>query len=93
MIKTDDKKKIIELQKETVIEFLTDHVTCKSKDIAELFGMKLTRSRDILNELIADDIVVAEGANRSRIYRLREKYTQPKELRQSLSKNLCKPPK
>ena len=83
MIKTDDKKKIIELQKKTVIEYLTDHVTCKSKDIAELFGMKLTRSRDILNELIADDIVVAEGANRSRIYRLREKYTQPKELRQT----------
>ena len=83
MIKTDDKKKIIELQKKTVIEYLTDHVTCKSKDIAELFGMKLTRSRDILNELIADDIVVAEGANRSRTYRLREKYTQPKELRQT----------
>ena len=63
----------IELQKETVIEYLIDYVACKSKDIAELLGIKLTRSRDILNELIADGIVVAEGANRNRTYRLKEK--------------------
>ena len=72
-IKTDDKKTIIELQKETVIEYLTDHVSCKSSDIAKLLNIKLTRSRDILNSLIADGIVVAEGANRNRTYRLKEK--------------------
>lgn len=75
VINPDDKKKIIELQKETVIEHLTDHVTCKSKDIANLLGIELTRSRDLLNELITDGIVVAEGANSNCTYRLREKST------------------
>ncbi len=72
LIKSDDKKKIMELQKETIIEYLTEHVSCRSSDIAELLNIKLTRSRDILNALIADGIVVAEGANRNRTYRLKE---------------------
>ena len=63
---------IMELQKETIIEYLTEHVSCRSSDIAELLNIKLTRSRDILNALIADGIVVAEGANRNRTYRLKE---------------------
>ena len=54
-------------------EYLIDFVACKSKDIAELLGIKLTRSKDILNELIANGIVVAKGANRNRTYRLRVK--------------------
>lgn len=73
LIKSDDKKKIIELQKETVIEYLTDHIICKSSDIAKLLNIKLTRSRDILNSLIADGVIVAEGSNRNRIYRLKDK--------------------
>ena len=71
-IDKNEKKKLTELQKETIIEFLTDHVSCRSSDIAELLDIKLTRSRDILNALIADGIVVAEGANRNRTYRLKE---------------------
>ena len=73
LIKSDDKKKIIELQKEMIIEYLTDHISCKSSDIAKLLNIKLTRSRDILNSLIADGVIVAEDANRNRIYRLKEK--------------------
>ena len=70
--KTDDKKKVTELQKDTIIEYLTDHVNVRSSELAELLGVKTTRVKNLLNSLIADGIVVAEGANRNRTYRLKE---------------------
>jgi predicted HTH transcriptional regulator len=71
-ITTDDKKKVTELQKDTIIEYLTDHVNVRSSELAELLGVKTTRVKNLLNSLIADGIVVAEGANRNRTYRLKE---------------------
>lgn len=71
-ITTDDKKKVTELQKETIIEYLTDHVNVRSSELTELLGVKTTRVKNLLNSLIADGIVVAEGANRNRTYRLKE---------------------
>lgn len=71
-IKIGDKKSVInEKMKETIIAYLTDHAEAKTAEIAEYIGLKLSRTRDYLNELIAEDIVVAEGGNRNRTYRLR----------------------
>ena len=72
-IKSDDKKTAIKSvrQKEEIITYLTDHVSAKSADIAELLGVKSTRAKKLLSELIAEDIVVAEGGNRNRTYRLK----------------------
>lgn len=39
--------------------------------IVEDIGLKPSRTRDYLNELIAEGIVVAEGSNRNRTYRLK----------------------
>ena len=76
-IKGDDKKaeknKMSDLQKETIIEYLTDHVSARSSEIAELLGVKSTRVKNLLSALIADGAIVAEGANRNRRYRLKEK--------------------
>lgn len=72
-IKSDDKKKIADIQKDTIIEYLTDHVSAKNRELSELLGVKSTRIKNLLSELIADGIVVADGANRNRTYRLREK--------------------
>ncbi len=71
-ITIDDKKKVTELQKDTIIEYLTDHVNVRSSELTELLGVKTTRVKNLLNSLIADGIVVAEGANRNRTYRLKE---------------------
>ena len=54
-----------------IIEFLTDHPAAKSAEIAEYVALKPSRVRDYLAELIAEDIVVAEGGNRNRTYRLK----------------------
>ncbi|MBR1752769.1 MAG: hypothetical protein IJ740_18185 [Ruminococcus sp.] len=76
-IKGDDKKaeknKMSDLQKETIIEYLTDHVSARSSELAELLGVKSTRVKNLLSALIADGVIVAEGANRNRRYRLKEK--------------------
>lgn len=76
-IKGDDKKaeknKMSDLQKETIIEYLTDHVSARSSELAELLGVKSTRIKNLLSALIADGVIVAEGANRNRTYRLKEK--------------------
>ena len=72
-IKSADKKVTIKSarQKEEIIAYLTDHVSAKSSDIAELLGVKSTRAKKLLSELIAEEIVVAEGGNRNRTYKLK----------------------
>ena len=71
-IKIGNKKSVInEKMKETIIAYLTDHAEAKTAEIAAYIGLKLSRTRNYLNELIAEDIVVAEGGNRNRTYRLR----------------------
>ncbi len=71
-IKIGDKKSSInETNKTRIIEYLTEHISAKSSEIADYLGLKSSRTRDYLNELIADDIVVAEGSNRNRVYKLK----------------------
>lgn len=72
-IKTDDKKPTIKtaLQKETIIMYITDHVEAKASEIAKLLNLKPTRVKELLSEMIADGIIVAEGANRNRVYKLK----------------------
>ena len=69
-IKTGDKK-IYGVQKELIIGFLTDRSFAKAADIAELLNISPQRARAVLSKLIAEDIVIAEGANRNRTYKLK----------------------
>ncbi len=72
-IKSDDKKATVKSarQKEEIVAYLTDHISARSADIAELLGVKSTRAKKLLSELTAEDIVVAEGGNRNRTYKLK----------------------
>ena len=72
-IKSGDKKATIKSarQKEEIIAYLTDHISARSADIAELLGVKSTRAKKLLSELTVEEIVVAEGGNRNRTYRLK----------------------
>jgi len=42
-----------------------------TKEIAELLGVKEARARRLLSAMIEADIILAEGANRNRVYRLK----------------------
>ena len=57
-------------QKEEIITYLTDHISVISADIAELLGVKSTRAKKLLSERTAEEIVVAEGRNRNKTYKL-----------------------
>lgn len=71
-IKIGDKKSAISsARKEKIIEYLTDHGSARSSEIAEYVDLRPSRVRDYLGELVREDIVVAEGANRNRTYRLK----------------------
>ena len=72
-IKSDDKKVTIKTarQKNEIIMYLTDHASAKNADIAELLGVKSTRIKQLLKELLDEDVIVAEGSNKNRVYKLK----------------------
>ena len=71
-IKIGDKKSAITAAKvDTIITYLTDHPIANANEIAQVTGLKPSRTRDYLNKLIQEGIVVAEGGNRNRTYRLK----------------------
>ena len=71
--KIGDKQSTVKEEKlNKIIEYLTVRVEARSSDIAEYVNLKPSRVRDYLNELIKNGIIIAEGANRNRTYRLKE---------------------
>lgn len=77
--KTSDKKQAIKIssltiyskQKQSIIEYLTREICADCKSIADLLGISNPRARAVLTKMIKEDIVVAEGGNRNRTYRLK----------------------
>ena len=69
-IKASDKKQAIKTDKnrEKIKLYLQKHETAKTRDIAELLGLSMARTRVVLSEM---DDVEAFGANRNRSYRLK----------------------
>ena len=51
-IKTSDKR-IYEIQKEMVVEYLTDKVSAKTAEIADLLNVSPQRARAVLSKMIA----------------------------------------
>ena len=72
-IKSDDKKTTIKTarQKNEIITYLTDHISARSADIAELLGVKSTRAKQLLKGLLDEGVVIAEGGNKNRVYKLK----------------------
>ena len=70
--KIGDKKSAINAKmKETIMGFIVDHGEAKTSSISEYIGLKPSRTRDYLNELIAEGVIIADGSNRNRTYRLK----------------------
>jgi predicted HTH transcriptional regulator len=71
-IKSSDKEKlaISDKQKQQIVEYLATHDICKAAELADLFGVTGARVRVLLSQLVEDGIVLSEGGNRNRTYRL-----------------------
>lgn len=72
--KTSDKKQAIKIsdKKQAIIEFLKVNETAKTSELSKLLSISDARARAILNEMVNDNILIAEGANRNRVYRLKK---------------------
>ena len=60
-----------QIQKQAVLAYLTERVEARTADVAELLGVKDTRARRLMAEMVAEGTVVMEGGKRNRIYKLR----------------------
>lgn len=72
-IKTADKKPPIKTvaHKAAIIEYLTDNITGKSADFEQLLGLQSSRTKELLRAMASEGIIVAEGGNKNRIYKLK----------------------
>lgn len=57
--------------KDKILEYLSKHSEACSQDIALFIGLKQSRTKDYLSELVEDGKIVANGANRNRTYSLK----------------------
>ena len=69
-LKTSDKP-IYSKQKQIVIEYLTRETRSDCKTIAELLEISSPRARAVLTKMVGDEIIITEGGNRNRTYRLK----------------------
>ncbi len=72
-IKSGDKKNNEKtlMHKAAIIQYLTDNVTVTTSELVQLLDIKASRVREILTELIVENIIVTEGGNRNRRYKLK----------------------
>jgi len=76
-IKSDDKKVTINSKKNTeqknmIVGFIKEYGSAKSSDLCDLLGVKSTRIKKLIYELIDEDILAANGGNRNRTYSLKK---------------------
>lgn len=69
--KTGDKSKKTGDKKQAIISYLKKNEVGKATEIAKLLGLKPTRTREILAEMINDGIIDPEGQNKNRTYKLK----------------------
>jgi predicted HTH transcriptional regulator len=72
-IKSCDKEKVAisDVKKQEIIDYLTANQVAKASKLAELLGVTPARVRVLLSQLVEAGIVIAEGGNRNRTYRLK----------------------
>ena len=62
---------IFAVQRDLILDYLTDNPLASTSEIAVLLGVSAPRARAVLAELTSEGVIVAEGANRNRRYKLK----------------------
>ena len=72
-IKQGDKRAPIKtnMQKALIIEYLTNHAEGRVSDLADTLDVSTSRVKKLIYDLIAEDIITAEGGNKNRVYKLK----------------------
>ena len=71
--KIGDKKSAINKRtKQAILDFMKGKDFVKASEIAEAIDLKSSRTRDYLGELVKEGLIITEGSNRNRIYKLKK---------------------
>lgn len=54
----------------SIIQYLSEHESAGTSEIAAYIGLKPSRTRDYMRQLVSEGIVISEGMNRNRRYRM-----------------------
>lgn len=54
-----------------IVEYLEANGVSSSSEISSYVGLKSSRLKDYLREQIGENIIVFEGSNRNRVYKLK----------------------
>ena len=55
-------------KQEQILEYLKENLEARSQDIALYIGLKQSRTKDYLSELVEEGKITANGANKNRTY-------------------------
>lgn len=58
-------------KKKIIIDYLTDHASGKTREIARYIDLKPEDTQNYLSQLLLEDIIVAEGSHRNTVYKLK----------------------
>lgn len=58
--------------KEKILEYLDEYAEARTQDISLYIGLKLSRTKDYLSELVEEGNIIANGANKNRTYSLKK---------------------
>ena len=58
--------------KQAILDFMKGKDFVKASDVAEAIDLKSSRTRDYLGELVKEGLIITEGSNRNRIYKLKK---------------------
>ena len=71
--KIGDKKSAINKRtKQAILDFMKGKDFVKASEVAEAIDLKSSRTRDYLGELVKEGLIITEGSNRNRIYKLKK---------------------
>ena len=71
-----DRKKLTDktqFQRDKIVDYLTIHISASRSLFADLLGVKDTRAKKILADMISDEILITDGVGRNTVYKLKEK--------------------
>ena len=71
-IKQDSGNKSAINYKEKILEYLDEYSEARTQEISLYIGLKLSRTKDYLSELVEEGNIIANGANKNRTYSLKK---------------------
>ncbi len=70
-LKTENRNRNEENRRQ-IIDFIADNVISDSKTVSKAIGLKPSRTRDYLKQLVEEGILEVEGEYKSRKYRIKK---------------------